>query len=135
MDSWFVGALEYADMLMAPTVKYGQHSTHGSGAMRRMLAVCDEFAVKLDVKFNASKSKCMFFFVRESHINHKHTERLIALVITVLNYGIWLVGYCSTWRKGLRRIWELPYTSFAVITCLQFEALVPYMTNCVGVFF
>jgi len=53
MGSWFVGALAYADdiVLMAPTVT----------AMRRMLAVCDEFAVKLDVRFNASKSKCMFF--------------------------------------------------------------------------
>jgi len=62
MGIWFVGALAYADniVLMAPTAT----------AVRRMLAACDEFAVKLDVRFNASKSKCMFFFVRESHINH-----------------------------------------------------------------
>jgi len=61
MGSWFVGVLAYADdiVLMAPTAT----------AVRRMLAVCEEFAVKLDVRFNASKSKSMFF-VRESHINH-----------------------------------------------------------------
>ena len=50
---WFVGALAYADdiVLMAPTAT----------AMRQLLAVCDEFAVKFDVMFNASKSKCMLF--------------------------------------------------------------------------
>jgi len=30
--------------------------------MRLLEAVCDEFAVKLDVRFNANESKCMFFF-------------------------------------------------------------------------
>jgi len=51
MGSWFVDALSYADdvVLMAPTAT----------AVRRMLAVCDEFAVKLDVRFNASKSNCL----------------------------------------------------------------------------
>jgi len=53
MDSWFVGTLAYADdiVLMAPSAT----------AVRQMLAVCDEFAVKLDARFNASKSKCMLF--------------------------------------------------------------------------
>ena len=37
-------------MLMVPTAT----------AMWQMLAVCDEFAVKPDVRFNASKSKCFF---------------------------------------------------------------------------
>ena len=48
-----MGALAYADdiVLMAPTAT----------AMWQLLAVCDEFAVKFDVMFNASKSKCMLF--------------------------------------------------------------------------
>ena len=47
------GCRRYADdiVLMVPTAT----------AVGRMLAVCDEFAVKLDVRFNASKSKYMFF--------------------------------------------------------------------------
>jgi len=53
-----VGALAYADdiVLMAPTAT----------AMRKLLAVCDEFAVKFDVMFNASKCKCMLFRPRMS---------------------------------------------------------------------
>ena len=53
LGSWFVGTLAYADiiMLMSPTAT----------AMRQLLALCDEFAVKFDVMFNASKSKCMLF--------------------------------------------------------------------------
>ena len=34
--------------------------------MRKLLAVCDEFADKFDVMFNASKSKCMLFRPRKS---------------------------------------------------------------------
>ena len=53
LGSWFVGALAYADdiVLLASTAT----------AVRQLLAVCDEFAVKFDVMFNASKSKCMLF--------------------------------------------------------------------------
>jgi len=40
-------------------------------------------------------------------------SRLTSLVITVLNYGIWIViesrSTARLGRKGLRRIWELPY--------------------------
>jgi len=43
-----------------------------------------------------------------------------------------ITEYCSTWKKGLRRIWELPYRFRS--DYLQFQALVRYMTNCVGVF-
>ena len=56
---WAVGSWADDIVLMAPTAT----------AVRQMLAVCDEFAVKLDVRFNASK--CMFF-VRESHKNQAY---------------------------------------------------------------
>ena len=56
-----MGALAYADdVLMAPTAT----------AMWILLAVCDDFAGKFDVMFNASKSKCMLFRPRKSY---KHT--------------------------------------------------------------
>jgi hypothetical protein len=47
----FVGALAYADdiVILAPTAT----------AMRRLLAVCDEYAREYNISFNASKSKCM----------------------------------------------------------------------------
>ena len=47
----FVGCLAYADdiVLVAPTPT----------AMRLMLVICDEFASEFDIKFNASKSKCV----------------------------------------------------------------------------
>ena len=47
------GGCRYADdiVLLAPTVR----------AMRRLLSVCDDFASKYDVVFNASKSKCLVF--------------------------------------------------------------------------
>ena len=48
-----VAAVACADdvVLLAPTVR----------AMRRLLSVCDDFASKYDVVFNASKSKCLVF--------------------------------------------------------------------------
>ena len=57
--TWILGALAYADdiVLITPTAT----------AMRQMLAVCDKFAFKLDVLFNATKSKFIFFY-RGSHI-------------------------------------------------------------------
>jgi hypothetical protein len=50
---WFTGALAYADNLaiLAPTAK----------AMRMMLAICDEYADEYCVRFNANKSKCIYF--------------------------------------------------------------------------
>ena len=49
----FVGALAYADdiVMLAPTVN----------ALRRLLAVCDDFADRFNISFNAQKSKCMIF--------------------------------------------------------------------------
>ena len=47
----FVGALAYADdiVLVCPTLS----------AMRKMLSICDAFAVEYDIKFNAQKSKLL----------------------------------------------------------------------------
>jgi len=47
----FVGALAYADdiVLVAPT----------ASALRKMLAVCDNYATEYYMAFNAHKSKCM----------------------------------------------------------------------------
>jgi len=80
-----VGALAYADdiVLMSPT----------ASAVRRMLAVCDEFAVKLDVRFNASKSKCMFFRPRKSYKSHKHT----GLVTPDLSIGGSNIEFVEKW--------------------------------------
>lgn len=49
----YVGALAYADdiVLVAPTPT----------AMRDMLSICDRFAGDYDVRFNATKSKCVIF--------------------------------------------------------------------------
>jgi len=59
-----------------------------------MLAVCDEFAVKLDVKFNASKSKYMFFFrPRKSYESHKHTR----LVTPDLSIGGSKIEFVEKW--------------------------------------
>jgi hypothetical protein len=49
----YVGGLAYADdlVLLAPT----------AASMRRMLAICDDFARDFHVSFNAAKSKSMMF--------------------------------------------------------------------------
>ena len=51
LGKWFIGALAYADdlVLLAPTAR----------AMRIMLKICDDFATKYSLKFNASKSKSL----------------------------------------------------------------------------
>jgi hypothetical protein len=53
IGSWFIGALAYADdiVLLAPSAT----------EMRRLLAICDEFAADFNLSFNASNSQCMFF--------------------------------------------------------------------------
>jgi len=53
----FCGALAYADdiVLIAPT----------ASAMRKMLSVCESFAARFDIQFNAQKSKCMIVSVRK----------------------------------------------------------------------
>src|SRR5664279_3319090 len=50
---FFVGALAYADdlVLIAPS----------ASAMRRMLQICDEYAVQYNVLFNAEKSKSLCY--------------------------------------------------------------------------
>jgi hypothetical protein len=52
----FVGALAYADdiVLLAPTPT----------AMRKLLAICDEFASEFNIVFNANKSKCLAIMPR-----------------------------------------------------------------------
>jgi hypothetical protein len=49
----FVGALAYVDdiVLTAPT----------PDAMRVMLSICDKYAAKFSIVFNAKKSKCLVF--------------------------------------------------------------------------
>ena len=49
----FVGALAYADDLtsLAPS----------ASAMRKMLHICEEYAVEYSITFNANKSKCIVF--------------------------------------------------------------------------
>jgi len=166
MGQWFIGALAYADdlVLLAPT----------SRAMRRMLAICDEFAEMYNLKFNADKSKYLTFcpsgkrktvtdvtvFMIGSNlieevdkwthlghiINNKLTDdddviaRRNSLVGQINNflcnfskldssvkndlfkvycssfYGceLWdlnnvnIEKCCIEWRKGARRVWELP---------------------------
>src|SRR5664279_2180747 len=53
IGQWFVGALAYADdiVLITPTAR----------AMRKLLSICDEFAINYSMKFNANKSKCLMF--------------------------------------------------------------------------
>ncbi len=53
IGNWFVAALAYADdlVILAPTAR----------AMRRLLAICDCFAVEYNVTFNNLKSKCITF--------------------------------------------------------------------------
>jgi len=64
-------------------------------------------------------------------------SRLTTLIITVLNYGIWIVIKSRSTARPGGMVWDEfgnCYIRFAVITCLQFQALVRYMTNCVGIF-
>jgi hypothetical protein len=53
IGQWFVGALAYADdiVLLTPSAR----------AMRKMLSICDGFAINYNMKFNANKSKCLMF--------------------------------------------------------------------------
>jgi len=65
----FIGALAYADdvVLLDPT-----HS-----AMGRMLRVCEDFAKDFCVKFNPTKSMCMFVYKTRS--KGLGTEREVTL--------------------------------------------------------
>jgi hypothetical protein len=178
-----VAAVAYADdiVLLAPSVR----------AMRLLLNVCDEFAFKYDVVFNACKSKCLLFkpsVGRQLHseylpsINccigdkkiefvdswphlghvlnvnrddgadiHKTRNVLCGQINNVLCYFghvfpvlklnliktfcyslygsvLWQLDHssledlCTTWRKGLRRVWNLPYQTHCNI--------LPILCNC-----
>ena len=168
---FFVGALAYADdlVLLAPT----------PSAMRRLLAISDEYAEEFSIKFNPKKSKWIavlprkrrwlnhhldfcHFYVGGSctdsvtsfiHLGHTITTDLndrddiwhrrgvfIGQVNNVLCYfprrysdvryklfrsycssvygcelrdlaGTNIDMFCAAWRTGLRRIWNLPYTT------------------------
>jgi hypothetical protein len=170
----FLGALGYADdiALLAPTPR----------AMRAMLSVCDEFATRFHVVFNAKKSKCLhiaprgrstlssnlkpnFFIGGNSidyvddwaHLGHtisaacddktEITNKRNSLCGQINNvicffgkrdpitklalikaystsfYGsvLWdlshasIEDFCAVWRKGLRRVWGLPYNAHSVL--------------------
>ena len=66
---FFVGALAYADdlVLLAPSPT----------AMRKMLSICDEYATKFSIKFNAKKSKWLAIIPRK--------RRWLALVLLRLS--------------------------------------------------
>ena len=55
----FVGALAYADdlVLLAPT----------ASAMRKLLAICEDFAREYSISFNALKSKCLVALPKNCH--------------------------------------------------------------------
>jgi hypothetical protein len=58
----FTGALSNADdlVLLAPT----------ASAMRRMLAVCEDYAAEFQVSFNADKTKWMVFTPKPRHVRY-----------------------------------------------------------------
>ena len=170
------GALAYADdlVLLAPS----------ANAMRSMLCVCDDYAARYNVLFNANKSKCICchpigiskcgsrlfcyppFFIgshpieyvdKWPHLGHiisndcddkedlhaKKTSligQINKIICTFRNvncctktklvkayctsfYGaeIWDLSHsdieslCITWRKGIRRIYQLPFTTHSVL--------------------
>jgi hypothetical protein len=72
----YVAAVAYADdvVLLAPTVR----------AMRHLLSVCDDFASKFDVAFNASKSKLLLFKTyvgRQLHMEHVYPLRIFLVEV------------------------------------------------------
>lgn len=162
---WFIGALAYADdvALLAPT----------PSALRRLIAVCENYAAKFHVTFNAAKSKCIFISKKRRtidslpvftlngnlieyvdswpHLGHIVNSKLsddddvmnrrrvmfgqinrmicnfkslgFSLKCKLFNiycsshYGceLWDLGchkmsdYCAGWRRGLRRLLDLPF--------------------------
>jgi hypothetical protein len=63
MGKDFVGVFVYADdvTVIAPT----------PSAMRMMLKICDSYAAEFDIKFNASKTKCLYY---PSKLNLRSTD-------------------------------------------------------------
>jgi len=188
--SFFVGALAYADdlVLLAPT----------PSAMRKLLAICDEYAQEFSIVFNANKSKwlaivpkkrrwitsqldfCHFrvggtyvervnSFVHLGHIintelNDKDdiSHRRCAFIGQVNNvlcyfptltadvryklfrsycssiYGceLWQLNdssintFCTAWRTGLRRIWNIPNVTHSDLTHMLSDELPIYDELC-----
>jgi hypothetical protein len=186
-----LAALGYADdiVLLAPTVR----------AMRVLLNICDDFAAKYDVVFNASKSKCVVikpscgknmaleriptlnfriggieidFVDSWPHLGHvlnknrddgldidKIRNALCGQINNVLCYFshlspvlklrliktfccslygsvLWELDHasidsvCCTWRKGLRRVWDIPYRTHCNILPLLCNDLPLYDEIC-----
>jgi len=182
-----IAAVAYADdvALLAPTAR----------AMRILLHICNEFALKFDVVFNAKKSKCLLmkpsarshvlnerlptvpfciggneieFVDSWPHLGHilnvnrddgsdigKTQDMLCGQINNVLCYFghlypvlklkllkiycyslygsvLWdldhskLTSLCCTWRKGLRRTWDLPYRTHC--------NLLPVLCNCLPMY-
>ena len=87
-SSNFVGALAYADyiVLLAPS----------ASALRKMLAICDNYAQDYHIEFNAKKSKCLVL-LPSSHVFYV-TFCIIApslLAVSQLNslilFRIWVI--------------------------------------------
>jgi len=181
----FLAALAYADdiVLLAPT----------ASAMRRLLALCDDFASSYNVMFNASKSKCIYFQSQQLkslsnlstpvfciggsvieyvdqwlHLGHiidinrsdapdiaRRKGAMIGQINNLLckfplvdshvknilfkyycnshfNCQLWdlcgsnVADYCSSWRKGLRRVWRLPYDFHS--------EFLPVIADCTSIF-
>jgi Reverse transcriptase (RNA-dependent DNA polymerase) len=78
----FAGAMAYADniVLLAPS----------ANAMRRMLAICDDYAQRFHMKFNADKSKCLIFWPPPSTNKFVHGPSLFISNRAIENVAKWL---------------------------------------------
>ena len=56
--------------------------------MSKMLAICDEFAAEHDILFNASKSKCIYFYPKYRSNSLLHRYDISKLNFTNNNYNI-----------------------------------------------
>jgi len=78
-----------------------------------MLKVCEEYASGLDVRFNASKSKCIVccpqYYSHHPAPRFSISGNTIETVDNWLHLGLWDLSniavqtLCATWRKALRR--------------------------------
>jgi hypothetical protein len=175
-----LGVLAYADdlVLLAPT----------TGAMRRMLSICDCYASEYAMVFNAKNRNgycsgilimtmlIQFFCIGDSVVERVHSwphlghiisddgsdeldivarrNSLCGQINNVISYfrnrtslvklslmrtycsslygcELWELAHseleliCTTWRKGLRRIWDLPYDTR--------NNLLPVLSNCIPI--
>jgi len=179
----FVGALAYADdiVLVAPT----------PSALRKLLVICDIYALEYDIVFNADKSKffvvvgkkwrslssamrdCVFYIGGNqigyvdsySHLGHIISSNLVddedimhrrntfvgqvnnvlcffnkldwfvriklfkAYCSSIFGCELWALDsntvdeFCIAWRKGLRRVLNLPYNTHNYLLPLLTETL------------